>query len=77
MTAICPNYLDENIDYQWYFNGNPVLGANSPGFSSPMSGVVYLCINEAGNIHCSACSDEAFLLSVLFLRVEMNIVKIA
>lgn len=62
VTAICPNCLDENIDYQWYFNGNPVLGANSPGFSPPMSGVVYLCINEAGNIHCSACSDEAFFI---------------
>lgn len=39
--TICLPNIPDIVSWQWYFNGNPVPGANSPGFIAQQSGSYY------------------------------------
>ena len=57
--TLCLPNIPNIVSWQWYFNGNPVPGANSPGFVATQSGAYYAELTDA--FGCSNQSDPLTL----------------
>ncbi len=52
--TVCVPSIPDIVSWQWYFNGSPIPGANSPGFVAQQSGSyyaeltdIYGCVNQS------------------------------
>lgn len=57
--TLCFPNLTNILTWQWYYNGNPIAGANSPNFVAQQSGTYWLEMTD--NYNCSGISDPLTL----------------